>query len=145
VPRSLRILFLCVDLGFVTYWLVTALHVVPAAYLFKDYANPILSAWNWSFLPLDLAVSFSGMTALLLARRGDSRAERWAVVSLALTSTSGLQAIAFWALRRDFDVLWWAPNAFLLLYPLPYLARALRGGLSAAPRDGALSRAETEA
>lgn len=42
-------------------------------------------------------------------------------MSLVLTSCSGLQAVSFWYVRRDFDWTWWAPNLFLLLYPLFFL------------------------
>ncbi|MBW1760639.1 MAG: DUF5360 family protein [Deltaproteobacteria bacterium] len=94
-------------------------------YLFKDYDNPILSAWNWSFLPLDLAISASGLTALRLARRGLSW-RNLALVSLVLTSCSGLMAVSFWTLRSEFDPAWWLPNLFLLLYPLWFLPRLVR-------------------
>lgn len=126
MPRALRALFLLVDLGFVAYWAVSALHLVPAAWAFKDYADPILGAWNWSFLPLDLAVSSTGLASVALARAGDARWKMLAVASLAFTTASGLQAIAFWALRRDFDWLWWAPNVFLVVYPLPFLMKLVR-------------------
>lgn len=126
-PPLLRPLFLVVDLGFLAYWLVTLLHLIPEAWLFKDYQNPILSAWNWSFLPLDLCISATGLGSLRLLRRGDPRWSRLAQLSLCLTACSGLQAVAFFALRRDFDPTWWLPNLFLLLYPLPYLGRLLRG------------------
>ena len=124
MPRSLRVLFLLVDLGFVLYWLVTALHVIPSTWAFKDYDDPILSSWNWSFLPLDLLVSSTGLASVAFARRRDPRWRGLALLSLAFTSASGLQAIAFWALRRDFDLAWWAPNLFLLLYPVAYVAQA---------------------
>ena len=51
------------DLGFIAYWAITLVGVILDEYLFKDYDKPILSAWNWSFLPLDLAISASGLTA----------------------------------------------------------------------------------
>jgi hypothetical protein len=102
---------------------ISALHLVPASWAFKDYAHPILNAWNWSFLPLDLAVSATGLGSVALSRAGDARWRMLATVSLALTSASGLQAVAFWALRGDFDWAWWAPNVFLLVYPMPYLVR----------------------
>jgi hypothetical protein len=47
---------LAVDIGFIAYWLITLLHLIPGEYLFQDYNNPILVAWNWSFLPLDLFI-----------------------------------------------------------------------------------------
>ena len=56
-------MFLIVDLGFIAYWAITLVGVILDEYLFKDYDKPILSAWNWSFLPLDLAISASGLTA----------------------------------------------------------------------------------
>ena len=123
MPRSLRTLFLFVDVGFVLYWLVTAVHGIPPSWAFKDYKDPILSAWNWSFLPLDLLVSSTGLTSVVLARSGDPRWRPLALLSLAFTSASGVQAIAFWALRRDFDLAWWAPNLFLMLYPGAYVPR----------------------
>jgi hypothetical protein len=116
------------DLGFLAYWTITALHVLPAEWLYKDYHDPILQAWNWSFVPIDLLVSGTGLLALVLARRGAPQADGMALISLTLTSSSGLMAVAFWTLRADFDPAWWLPNLFLLLYPLPFLARQLRQG-----------------
>ena len=85
----LRPLFVTVDLGFIAYWAITLAGVIPDEYLFKDYDNPILSAWNWSFLPLDLAIS-----------------------------ATRLMAVSFWTLRAEFDPACWLPNLFLLLYPI---------------------------
>jgi hypothetical protein len=116
--RGFRIAFLATDLGFIAYWLVTLLHLVPAEYLFNDYADPLMTAWNWSFLPLDLAVSATGLGALVLERQGDARFRDFAMLSLALTFASGLNAIAFWTLRRDFNPGWWAPNLYLLISPV---------------------------
>ncbi|MBB4945090.1 hypothetical protein F4556_000625 [Kitasatospora gansuensis] len=108
------------DIGFLLYWAVTLLALVPARYAYKDYENPVLSAWNYSFVLLDVAASLTGLAALRLSRRGGQAAALpLMLVSLALTSTAGLQAIAFWALRNDFSLTWWLPNLFLLLFPLP--------------------------
>lgn len=112
---------LVTDVGFLAYWLITLLHVLPDAWLFKDYDDPILQSWNWSFLPLDLLISFTGLAAL--RSRDAVLARSLAGVSLVLTSCSGLMAISFWALRGDVAWAWWAPNLFLLLYPLPFLVR----------------------
>ncbi len=123
--HRLKPFFLTVDVGFILYWAVTLLHLIPEAYLFKDYDNPILAAWNWSFLPLDLFISATGLTSLYLLKRGNPIWRNLALVSLVLTFCSGLQALAFWALRADFDVAWWLPNAFLLLYPLFFIPKLL--------------------
>ena len=123
--KKLRPFFLVVDIGFVVYWLITLLEIIPANYLFKDYANPILQAWNWSFLPLDLLISATGFYSLYLWRKGDRTWHFLALISLVLTSCSGLQAITFWSLRADFDVTWWLPNLFLLIYPLFFIPQLL--------------------
>lgn len=124
--KSLRIFFLITDIGFILYWLITLSGVIPAAYLFKDYHNPILSAWNWSFLPLDLLISFSGLFSLALLRKGDLRWRSLALVSLVLTFASGLMAIAFWSIRRDFDLSWWLPNLYLMLYPVYFIIALIK-------------------
>lgn len=115
--KTLRPIFLFVDLGFIAYWAITALHLIPKEYLFQDYTNPLLVAWNWSFLPLDLAVSGTGLLALRFFAKGDRRYRPLALVSLSLTTASGFQAVSFWAVRCEFDLLWWLPNLFLLIYP----------------------------
>ena len=124
--QRLRCFFLLVDPGFIAYWLITASHLIPAEYLYNDYRNPILVNWNRSFFPLDLLVSATGIYSLFLANRGNPRWQVFALVSLLLTSVSGLQAIAYWTLARDFDLTWWLPNLFLLTYPLYFLPRLLR-------------------
>lgn len=131
--RVLKTLFVVVDVGFVVYWVAAWLHLFPRAYLFKDYANPILQAWNFSFLPLDLLVSATGLGSVWSHGQGDARWRPLALISLTLTMCSGLQALAFWALRGDFDLLWWGPNLFLLIYPLCFLPSVLRGALEPAP------------
>jgi hypothetical protein len=76
-------------------------------------------------MPLDLAIGATGLTALRRAKRGRS----WrslALVSLVLTSCSGLMAVSFWTLRADFDPAWWLPNLFLLLYPFGYFWTLMR-------------------
>lgn len=129
--RTLKTLFVLVDIGFVLYWLCAWLGLFPQAYLFKDYENPILQAWNFSFLPLDLLVSASGLSCVICHARGNSLWQPLALISLTLTMCSGLQAVAFWALRADFDPVWWAPNLFLLLYPPFFFPLVMREHRSA--------------
>jgi hypothetical protein len=121
--RPLAAFMLTTDVGFVLYWTITALHVLPAQALFKDYQDPLMQAWNWSFLSLDLLVSATGLGAFALVRAKREGAAFLAVVSLTATMASGLCAITFWTLRRDFDPVWWAPNLFLAIYPLFFMRR----------------------
>ena len=58
--------------------------------------------------------------------RNDESWKKWALISLVLTFTSGLQAIAFWAIRLDFNLTWWLFNGFLLIYPLFYIPKFLK-------------------
>lgn len=117
--------FLIVDIGFLFYWLIVALKLLPESFLFKDYANPILVAWNWSFFPLDLFISATGLSSIWLYSSQKRAWRQLALVSLVLTSCSGLQAISFWAIRSDIDPFWWAPNLFLLCYPLFFIPKLI--------------------
>jgi hypothetical protein len=123
--RALRYLFLFVDIGFIVYWLVTALHLIPAEYAYNDYTNPILVNWNWSFFPLDILVSATGLYSVWLSGRNDARWRSFALISLVLTSTSGLQAISYWVLAGEFDPTWWIPNLILLLYPMFFIPKLI--------------------
>lgn len=137
--NRLRPFFLIVDIGFILYWAITLLELIPAEHLFQDYANPLLVAWNWSFLPLDLMISATGITSLALFARQRPLWAPLALISLTLTFTSGLQAIAFWTIRGDFDLAWWAPNLFLMIYPLffiPGLLRRLAAPGDSGPKTG---------
>jgi len=127
--KTLKYYFYVVDFGFIVYWFITLLGVIPSEYLFKDYGDPILIAWNWSFLPIDLLISATGLGSIYLWNRNDSRWASIALISLVLTFCSGLQALAFWAIRIDFDLWWWLPNAFLVLYPLFFINRVMNAGL----------------
>jgi Family of unknown function (DUF5360) len=124
--KRLKYIFLLVDIGFILYWIVTLLKVIPAEYLYSDYNNPMMVDWNWSFLPLDLFISFTGLTSIYKFNRNNESWKKLALISLVLTFTSGLQAIAFWTIRLDFDLTWWLFNGFLLIYPLFYIPRFLK-------------------
>ncbi len=123
MTRTLKTFMLVTDVGFVLYWLITVLHLIPAELLFRDYTNPLLVYWNWSFLPLDLLISATGFAAVWLYRQQNPSWQMLAVMSLTLTSVSGLQAIAFWLFAQDFNMSWWLPNLFLLMYPLFFLPK----------------------
>ncbi|MEV8636345.1 DUF5360 family protein [Streptosporangium sp. NPDC051023] len=116
-------LMLFTDVGFLVYFSITGLGLIPPAWAFADYANPLMVSWNWSFLWIDLPASATGLTSLYLLRRGARNGPQLMLVSLVLTSASGLMAVAFWTLRGDFSLAWWIPNLYLLLFPLPAIAR----------------------
>lgn len=122
----LGLFLLFTDLGFILYWSVVAFGLVPAGYMFAGYQDPVVVAWNWSFLPLDLLVSASGLTGVWLHAKGDVRWRGVVLVSLVLTFCAGLQAISFWAIQGQFDLAWWLPNLFLMLYPPFFVPGLLR-------------------
>jgi Family of unknown function (DUF5360) len=61
-----------------------------------------------------------------LSKRNDEKWKTIALISLVLTSISGLQAISYWVLAREFDPTWWLPNLFLLIYPLFYISSIIK-------------------
>lgn len=126
MSRMLRALFLLTDLSFLLYWMATAFHWIPPEYAYQDYTDPLLVSWNWSFLPLDLLISFTGFLSLYLHHRSRPEWRTWVLISLVLTFCSGLQAIAFWVIRHDFNLSWWLANLYLLVYPLFFLPKLIR-------------------
>ncbi len=72
--KKLKYLFLIVDIGFILYWVITLLKIIPPEYLYSDYNNPMMVDWNWSFLPLDLCISYTGLTSVVMFNKGD---ENW--------------------------------------------------------------------
>ena len=119
--KILKRFFLITDIGFIVYWFITLFLLIPQDLLFKDYANPILVSWNWSFLPLDMAISLTGLFSLYLYYRGNILWKKFGLISLVLTFCSGLQAISFWVIRYDFDLLWWIFNLYLIIYPIFFI------------------------
>ncbi|GCD93588.1 DUF5360 family protein [Embleya hyalina] len=129
-----RVSMAVADVGFLLYWTVTLLALLPAEYAYKDYADPVMSDWNHSFAPLDVAAAVTGLAALRAGRRiAPERVHPLLPISLLLSSVAGLQAVVFWTLRGDFAIEWWLPNLFLLLFPLPALAVLVRRTTIARP------------
>ncbi|ETT62247.1 YvaD family protein [Paenibacillus sp. FSL H8-0457] len=123
--KTLKGLFLVTDIGFIMYWVITALAFIPKEYLYQDYTNELLVIWNWSFFPLDIFISVTGMYSLYLHKRRNAKWKNLALISLTLTFCSGLQAIVFWIIKSDFDLMWWVSNLYLLLYPLFFIPKLL--------------------
>lgn len=124
--KSLRLSMLITDIGFLAYWLIVLMGLLPSEFLYKDYDNPIMVAWNLSFIPLDLMVSITGLLSIALFRKKSNTWLPLSIVSLSLTFCAGLQAISFWAIRGDFDIWWWFPNSFLIVYPLIFLPKLIK-------------------
>lgn len=127
-----RRLMLYTDIGMLLYWLITAamalnLLSIPAEWLFKDYDDPRVVAWNWSFFPLDILFSVTGLASLRMEKSGNPNWKFMAAISLTLTMCAGLMAIVYWLILGEFDISWWVPNLFLMLWPLPYLHQLTRG------------------
>ncbi|MEM7639012.1 MAG: DUF5360 family protein [Pseudomonadota bacterium] len=127
-----RRLMFFTDIGMLLYWVITAamalsLLNIPGEWLFKDYHDPRVVAWNWSFFPLDILFSVTGLVALRMEARGDPNWKLMATISLTLTVCAGLMAISYWLIVQDFDPSWWLPNLFLMIWPLPYLYQLIRG------------------
>jgi hypothetical protein len=122
----LRWNLLITDVGFIVYWVSAALNLFPSDWLYKDYDDPILFAWNWSFAPVDLAASLLGLSSLVLARKGSKSWPLLSMLSVSLTFCAGLMAVSFWTIRRDFEPGWWVPNLYLVIWTLFALAQFFR-------------------
>ncbi|MER6613146.1 DUF5360 family protein [Streptomyces xantholiticus] len=127
--------------------------LVPARHAYEDLDDPVTNDWNHSFLPRDVTASAAGLAAPYLLRCGGTggfarHRASWGplmLVSLALTSTAGLQAVVLWALRGDWSVTWWVPERFLLLFPVPSVVLLMRQEAgAAAPGGGDAVRAAAE-
>ncbi len=129
--KRYKVAFVLTDVLMLAYWATTAAMAlgwlrIPAELLYSGYHDRVLVAWNWSFLPLDLIFSFTGLAAVLLHRRGHAAWRDLAIISAVCTSVAGLMAISFWALQGEFDPAWWVPNALIMAWPVLFLAGLLR-------------------
>ena len=104
-----------IDIGFIVYWTLIILRVLPPEVMFEGYDKPEVQAWNWSFLPLDIAAAVTGIVGQT-TKSLDSTV--LLTTSLVLTSVAGGMALAYWVVLGYFDILWWAPNLVLFLFPL---------------------------
>lgn len=113
--RGARALLLLVDVALTVYWAAIIAGAIPEQWRFRDYTNPVVQAWNWSFLPLDvLAVGF-GAAGLRLVRTRPTTGRIVLTIGCTLTFCAGLMAISFWAFTGDVDPAWWGPNIGLMV------------------------------
>jgi hypothetical protein len=132
MPRSLAAALTVTDTVFLIYWAVSlaaaaGLVHLPAALMYDGYGEARTTAWNWSFFPLDMAFSATGLAALGAARRGSGMWRPLALMSLLLTSVAGGMAVGYWALLGAFDPAWFLPNLVLLLWPALFMPGLVRG------------------
>ena len=123
MSRPLHWCLTLTDVGFLLYWAVAALSqlgllAIPGEWMYANYDQPDVIAWNWSFFPMDLAFSYFGLRAIAAARRGDPRWRPWTIISLTLTMAAGGMAVSYWALKGELDPFWFGTNLLLVVWPL---------------------------
>ena len=133
MPRALSLAFTVTDSLFLLYWSLSGLaqaHVIhiPPDWMYQHYDQPLVAAWNWSFLPLDLAFSGLGLSAVVAARRGSGLWRPLALLSLAFTMAAGGMAVAYWLILGEFEPTWFLPNLALVLWPPCFLPGLVRRG-----------------
>lgn len=116
--RTGKTVLLTIDFGFIFYWLLIALNLIPNEWVFQNYDDPNVRAWNWSFLPLDIAASITGFMGI----KGKGNLALL-VISSTLTMVAGGMALAFWGIQGFFNLGWWLPNLFLFVAGLIFLVR----------------------
>jgi len=116
--RTGKTVLLTIDFGFIFYWLLIALNLIPHEWVFQNYDDPNVRAWSWSFLPLDIAASITGFMGI----KGKGNLALL-VMSSTLTMVAGGMALAFWGIQGFFNLGWWLPNLFLFVAGLIFLVR----------------------
>ena len=124
--KSLAFALVINDVLFLLYWTAAGLDLagvvdIPHTWMYAGHDQPRVVAWNWSFLPVDLAFSLTGLCAVRAARRGDPAWRPLALTSLVLTMVAGAMAVSYWLLLGEFDPAWFLPNLALVLWPLRFL------------------------
>ena len=121
IGRTGKTVLLTIDFGFIFYWLLIALNLIPHEWVFQNYDDPNVRAWNWSFLPLDIAASITGFIGI----KGKGNLALL-VMSSTLTMVAGGMALAFWGIQGFFNLGWWLPNLFLFVAGLIFLVRLVK-------------------
>jgi len=126
MSRRLAGLIMVTDVLFLTYWFFSVLHIVglfelPASMMYGDFEHARVFAWNWSFFPIDVLFSITGLLAVQMSSRGDARWRPIAIISLTLTFVAGFMAIGYWTILGEFDPGWYLPNLALVIWPLFFI------------------------
>ena len=119
MKKLISVLLTSTEIGMISYWVVAFLMLfgvlhIPPEYMYSDYKNPTIIAWNWSFFPIDLIFSIAG----LYARFGQHalyKKQLLETVSISLMFCAGLMAISFWTIQNSYDIFWWGTNIWLIV------------------------------
>lgn len=136
MTKRLAGFLLFTDIVFLAYWTAMVLDLaglisLPPSVMYKDYDDPRVIAWNWSFFPIDVLFSITGIAAVHFARRGNPIWRPLAILSLCLTFVAGFMAIAYWTLLAEFDPAWFLPNLGLAVWPLFFIGGLVTGAAQA--------------
>jgi hypothetical protein len=131
MPRALAFGLTVTDVAFLSYWAATALYALglidlPPDLLYSNYHDPRVVGWNWSFFPLDVAFSLTGLAAVRLAAASEPLWRPMALVSLVLSSTAGLMAISYWLILWEIEPTWFGINLALFVWPLFFIPGLMR-------------------
>ncbi len=110
------------DIGMLLYWLLIFFDYagwlsIDPEYMYSNHHDPLIVAWNLSFLPIDIAFAVLGLAGLFLPVSDMSR-RALNLISLTLMFCAGVMALSFWALIGDYKLFWWAVNLWLAVLPL---------------------------
>ena len=123
LTRTQKVIIWAIDLGFIIYWLLISLNILPAESMFAGYEKPEVQAWNWSFLPIDILAALTGIVGNTTSHFDK---KTLLTISLVLTSVAGGMAVSYWALIGYYELSWWLPNLLLLLFPIWPLTNFIR-------------------
>ncbi len=131
MPRLLALSLTITDVIFLCYWTLSGLAQaglvrIPHSWMYAHYDQAQVIAWNWSFLPVDIAFSTLGLSAVAAARRNAPIWRPLALLSLAFTMVAGGMAVSYWALLGEFEPGWFLPNSALVVWPLFFIPGLVR-------------------
>lgn len=115
--KLLRWYLLSVDISFIIYWGAALLDLFPGEMLFNNYHDDVITAWNWSFFPIDIIASFIGLSSIYIYKKNVNRhlAMQLANISLSMIFCAGMMALSFWVLTEDYSISWWVANLYLAI------------------------------
>ena len=126
----MRALLTATEIGILLYWVFASLFVLDVVsidpqWMYSNYEDPMVVAWNWSFLPLDLLFALAGLVSRFAPMTAKANGVL-SVFSLSLMFCAGLMAVSFWLIQEFYDPFWWAMNLWLVFLSSAALVRHIR-------------------